>query len=242
MLKKEDIMKISEKIDKQKIMIASLLVTIGVICRITLHDFFNSINNPFTDYGFLDVFFIIAIISIFSGILLGKYYVFIIPICVIAITDIFYGIVDPINAALWSTWLFLFTTTGYVFIALLGLYTRKKSKFDMTFIPKILGTGIIGIIIYDLWTNFGFWIGYSKLGFYPQTFEGLITVFIGGIPFMIWHILSFSLLLTIISIPLIHYKEISIFSYRNVLNPTDKVYILSATLILMTVSVITALI
>jgi len=235
-------MNISEKIDKQKIKIASLLITIGVIGRITLHDFFNSINIPFVDYGFLDVFFIIAIISIFSGILLGKYYVFIIPICVIALTDIFYGIIDPINTALWSTWLFLFTTSGYVFIALIGVYTRKKSEFNINFIPKILGAGIIGIFIYDLWTNFGFWLSYSKLGFYPQTFSGFLSVFIGGLPFMLWHMLSFSSVLLIIIIPLIIYKDKSTLLPIVILKPTDKVYILSATLILMAVSIITAII
>ena len=131
---------------------------------------------------------------------------------------IFYGIVDPINTALWTTWLFLFTTSGYVFIAIIGLYTRRHSKFDMSFIPKILGAGIIGIIVYDLWTNFGFWLSYSKLGFYPQTYEGLFSVFIGGIPFMLWHILSFSIVLTIILIPIIKYKDLSILSYKNILN------------------------
>lgn len=235
-------MNISNKIDKQKLMIASLLIMIGVLSRITLHDFFNSINNPFTTNGFLDVFFIIALISIFSGILLGKYFIFIIPICVIGITDIFYGIVDPINTALWTTWLFLFTISGYVFIAIIGLYTRKNSKFDMSFIPKILGAGIFGIIVYDLWTNFGFWLSYSKLGFYPQTLAGLTSVFIGGLPFMLWHILSFSIVLTIILIPLIHYKDLSIISYKNILKPNEKIYILSVTLILITASIITAII
>jgi hypothetical protein len=235
-------MNLSSKFDKQKVTIASLLIIIGVSCRITLHDFFNSINNPFATSGYLDVFFIIALISIFSGILLGKYYTFIIPLCVIGITDIFYGIIDPINTALWSTWLFLFTTTGYIFIALIGLYNRKNSKFNMSFIPKILGSGIFAIIIYDLWTNFGFWLSYSKLGFYPQTISGLITVYIGGLPFMLWHILSFSIALTIILIPIIHFKNLSKISYDIILKPNEKIYILSATLILITASIITAII
>ena len=134
-------MNILEKFDTKKIIIASFLIIIGVFSRITFHDFFNSINNPFTNNGFLDVFFIIALISIFSGILLGKYYVFLVPISVIIITDIFYGIINPINNALWTTWLFLFTISGYIFIALIGLYTKRNSKFDIVFIPKLLGSG-----------------------------------------------------------------------------------------------------
>lgn len=235
-------MNISEKIDISKIKLASLLILIGVIGRILLHDYFNSISIPFAEYGFLDVFFIIALISIISGILIGKYYVFIVPICIIAITDIFYGIIDPINISYWYSWLFLFTTSGYVFLALLGSYTRKNSNINMNFIPKILGAGIFGVIIYDLWTNFGFWLGFSKLGYYPQTFQGLISVFIGGIPFMIWHILSLSLALTIITTPLVIYKEKINFSSTIFLKPTEKVYIISVTLILITASIISALI
>jgi len=147
-----------------------------------------------------------------------------------------------VNTALWSTWLFLFTTSGYVFIALFGLLSKRKIKFEVKYIPKFLGIGFIGIIIYDLWTNFGFWLSYSQLGFYPQTIFGLMTVFVGGLPFMLWHILSFSIILTIILIPIIHFKSLSKISYDIILKPNEKIYILSATLILITASIITAII
>jgi hypothetical protein len=235
-------MKLLENIDRQKIILAILLITIGVISRISLHDFFNAINNPFASSGFLDVFFIIAVISILSGVLLGKYFVFIIPICVISITDIFYGIVDPINSALWTTWLFLFTTSGYIFIALIGFIIKRKSKVKINFLPKIFGAGIGSVIIYDLWTNFGFWLSYSKLGFYPQNIQGLVSVLIGGIPFMLWHVLSFSLLLTAILIPITLNIHQPIFSQKFILKPIEKIFILTATLFLMGASIITAII
>lgn len=235
-------MNISLNIDKQKIKIAIFLIFIGVIGRITLHDFFNNINLPFTEYGFLDVFFIIALVSIFSGILLGKYYVFIIPLCVISLTDIYFGIINPVNSALWSTWLFLFTTSGYIFIALIGIFSRRKNKFEIQYIPKFLGIGFIGIIIYDLWTNFGFWLSYSKLGFYSQTFSGLATVVIGGVPFMLWHLLSFSIVFSLTLIPIIIYKKNSILLTAPFLKPTEKIYILCSTLILVVASIISALI
>ena len=235
-------MKLFENINKQKIILSSLLISIGVFCRIFLHDFFNNINNPFSSNGFLDVFFIIAVIAILSGILLGKYFVFIIPICVILITDIFYGIVNPINSALWTTWLFLFTTSGYIFIALIGFIIKRKSKINISFFPKILGAGVVSVIIYDLWTNFGFWLSYSKLGFYSQNIQGLITVYIGGIPFMIWHMLSFSILLTTILIPIMLNIHLPLFSQKFILKPIEKVLILTATLTLMGASIITAII
>lgn len=235
-------MDISRILDNQKIRIASLLILIGVIARISFHDFFNSISLPFIENGFLDVFFIIGAISIISGLLIGKYYFFIVPIIILGITDLYYGIIDPINASYWYSWLFLFTTTGYVFIAMFGYYARKKSELKFSHIPKLLGFGIFGVIIYDLWTNFGFWLGFSKLGFYPQTINGLITVYIGGIPFMLWHILSLSLLLTIIIIPLILYKDRLSVSKNIIVKPMENLYFLGVTIILISASILSAII
>jgi hypothetical protein len=136
----------------------------------------------------------------------------------------------------------LFTTSGYVFLGLMGLYTRRKFNINISFIPKILGVGIFGIIIYDLWTNFGFWLGFSKLGYYPQTFEGLFSVFISGIPFMIWHILSLSIVLTIFVLPIVIYKEKLIILPSSLIKSKDRIYIISITLILITTSIISAII
>lgn len=237
-------MKINDKlnIDKQKILLAGILIFIGTLCRIILHDFFNSINNPWAEYGFLDVFFVIAAVSVFSAILLGKYYTIAVPIIVLAITDGFYAFADPVNIALYPTWLFLFTGSGYVFIALLGLYTKKKSKLNVNFIPKILGAGILGVVIYDLWTNFGFWLSYSRLGWYPMSLEGLATVYVGGIPFMIWHIISAGIAITVIIVPLVYLKEHKLLKSEPVLRPVEKYVIASFTLFLMAVSIISAII
>jgi len=236
--------KINDKIeiDNQKILLSCILIVIGVLCRIILHDFFNSINNPWAEFGVLDVFFVIAAVSIFSAILLGKYYTIAIPIIVLAITDGFYALVNPLNIALYPTWLFLFTSSGYIFIALLSLYSKKKSKLNKIFIPKILGVGILGVVIYDLWTNFGFWLSYSRVGWYPISLEGLATVYIGGIPFMIWHILSTAIAITLIIIPLVYFKEHKLIKSESMLKPVEKYVIASTTLFLMAVSIISAII
>ena len=240
-------MKINDKknVNKQKILLAGLLISIGVLSRIILHDFFNNITNPWEQSGLLglDVFFVIATVSIFSGIVLGKHYLFIIPISVIVISDVFYAFVDPINVLLYTTYLFLFTITGYIFISLIGFYTKKKSKLNKAFIPKIFGAGIVGIVIYDLWTNFGFWLSFSRL--YPNylspTFSGLIQAYTWGIPMMIWHILSGLITITIFAVPLILLKEHKIFQTDYTLKPLEKYSIASATIVLMILSIITAL-
>ncbi|PNX50222.1 MAG: hypothetical protein BV456_07385 [Thermoplasmata archaeon M8B2D] len=239
-------MDIIDKIDKQKLLLAGLLIAIGVLGRIILHDFFNGIVNPWEQSGDLglDVFFVIAAVSIFSGVLLGKFYALIVPIAVIVISDIFYAFVDPVNALIYSTYLFLFTITGYVFIALIGLYTKKKSKLNLTFIPKILGAGILGIIIYDLWTNFGFWLSFSRAfpEYIPPTLGGLATAYSGGIPMMIWHILSGGIVIVIVAAPLLYLKEHKILKTEFVLKPLEKYSIAGATATLMALSVISALI
>jgi hypothetical protein len=132
--------------------------------------------------------------------------------------------------------------SGYVFIALIGFYTKRKSKLNYAFVPKILGAGIVGIIIYDLWTNFGFWLTYSKLGWYPATLEGLATVYAGGIPFMIWHILSGAIAITVITIPVVYFKEHEIFNLEIVIKPVEKYVIASVTMVLMVLSIVLAVI
>lgn len=241
-------MKINHKIDinKQNILLAGLLIAIGVLGRIILHDFFNGITNPWEQSSGLglDVFFVMAAISIFSGIILGKYYALIIPLIVVVISDVFYAFVNPVNVLLYTTYLFLFTITGYVFISLIGFYTKKKSKLDKAFIPKIFGAGIVGILIYDFWTNFGFWLSFSRL--YPDylspTFYGLIQAYIWGIPMMIWHILSGAITIVIIAVPLVLLKEHKIFQTDHTLKPIEKYSIACATVVLMILSIISAVI
>ncbi len=234
------------KIDKQKMLLAGLLIAIGFFGRIILHDFFNNIVNPWEQSGLLglDVFFVIALVSIFSGFMLGKYYALIIPITVIILSDFFYASVNSVNVLLYTTYLFLFTISGYVFISLIGLYTKKKSKLNKMFIPKILGAGIVGIIIYDLWTNLGFWLSFSRV--YPDylspTFAGLVTAYSWGIPVMIWHILSGAIAITVIAIPLVFLKEHKILKTDYSLKPFEKYSIASVTIILILISIISAVI
>ena len=85
------IMKINYNIEinTQKLLLSSILIIIGVFSRIILHDFFNSINNPWAESGFLDVFFVIATVSVFSAILLGKYYTIAIPLIEFTLASIF---------------------------------------------------------------------------------------------------------------------------------------------------------
>ena len=47
------------------------------------------------------------------------------------------------------------------------------------------GLGIGFVLLYDIWTNFGWW--YLM---YPHTTQTFATVYLAGIPFMIYHLIS----------------------------------------------------
>ena len=104
-------------INKNRIMIAGFLISIGSILRVLLHNnlpafpsIFMTLNGVTQPMFMLDLFFVIAIISLLSGILLGGYYTFIIPISTMIITDLILG----------NTWILLFTWSGF---AILGIFT-----------------------------------------------------------------------------------------------------------------------
>ncbi len=168
----------------KKITIAGLLISIGVISRIFLRNFlpppphiylnFFGVTQPIFIAG--DVFFIIASISLISGRYLRDYFTFLVPFLIMVITDVFIG----------NNFIFLFTWSGFSMIAGIGYLLKKKSAkfFICMSIPSIL--------LYDLWTNFGWWLGY-----YGGNLKYLTLCYTLAIPFMIWHIISTSLLLPI---------------------------------------------
>lgn len=161
--------------EKNRIISAVMLIIIGVICRILLKGVM------------MDVFFVIAVVSIISGLLLGGYYIFIVPISIMMITDLIIG----------NNMIFLFTWSGFAILATIGYLIKSKNSLTIKKAPIIIGSGIAGIIIYDIWTNFGCW-----LGWYPHTLEGLATCYTAAIPFMLWHLLTTTIALTAVIIPL----------------------------------------
>jgi len=163
------------KEEKNKIILAIMLIFIGSILRLALQNIM------------IDLFFIIAVISIISGLILGGYYTFIVPISIMVLTDLLIG-----NNAI-----FLFTWSGFVILALIGYLVKSKHDLSIKKIPITIGAGIAGILVYDIWTNFG-----CFLGWYPKTFAGLTTCYTAAIPFTLWHLLSTTITLTLVLIPI----------------------------------------
>ncbi|OGS40987.1 MAG: hypothetical protein A3K77_05440 [Euryarchaeota archaeon RBG_13_31_8] len=187
--------------NKNRIKIGILLIAIGSIVRIMLHNnlpspplIYITINGLTQPMFMFDLFFVVAIISIISGIILGGYYTFIIPISTMIISDIVIG----------NNWIILFTWSGFVILGLIGYFLKSKNKVSVKHIPGVLGLGIGGILLYDLWTNFGTWLGGWG---YTYTWAGLTLCYTKALPFMLWHLLSTTIAMIIVLVPIIYLKE-----------------------------------
>ena len=197
--------------NKHRIVGAFILIMAGVLGRICLSGFlpntpswYITINGITQPVFMMDLFFVVAVISLLSGLLLRGYYTFIVPFLIMLITDIYYG----------NNYIFLFTWSGFILIALLGfLISNRKSTLN---IPVVMGTGIVGVLLYDLWTNFGCW-----LGWYPHTLNGLILCYTVAIPFTLWHLLSTVAAISVIVIPAIYLKEHGLLNINYVSTPTE---------------------
>ena len=186
--------------NKKRIMLAILLIAIGSIARVLLHNnlpgspsLYITINGITQPMFMLDLFFVVAIISLISGLLLGGYYTFIVPISVMIITDLVIG----------NNWILLFTWSGFAILGLIGYFLKKKKSLTIKHVPRILGVGIGGILLYDIWTNFGTWLG----GWYTHTWAGLALCYTRALPFMFWHLLSTTIAMVLIIVPIIYLKE-----------------------------------
>lgn len=113
---------------------------------------------------------------------------FAIPIAVLFVTDLilnntlyraFFPSED--DFVLFSEFM-IYTYLGTAAIALIGMGFLKKVTG-----PRILGSALLSTIVFFLLTNFGSWFGSPM---YPQTFSGLLTSYIAGLPFMSGHLIG----------------------------------------------------
>lgn len=217
----------------QRPLLASFLISMGVMGRILLSDFLPALPRySFTLNGITqpvymaDMFFMVAAIALLSGLLLGGYYTLIVPLGVLFLSDLYYG----------NTSIFLFTWSGFVLIGLLGYSAKKRIPLSVKSILPLMGLGIGGVLLYDLWTNFGCW-----LMWYPATLDGFLTCYILALPFTIWHLLS-----TLLILPLLYLVVVAIRTMKGTLSnipitPHEKYATLSLSSLLIIASLLLVL-
>jgi len=221
--------------NKNRIMLAVVLIIIGSIVRILLHNnlpgspsVFITLNGITQSMFMFDLFFVVAIIAILSGILLGGYYTFIVPISVMIITDLVIG----------NNWILLFTWSGFAILGIFGYLLKSKNSLTVRHIPRILGVGIAGILIYDIWTNFGTFLG----GWYTHTWEGLVLCYTKALPFMFWHLLSTTIAMFLVIVPIVYLKENKITLPEFQIKPLENKISIAAPAILMILALISLLV
>jgi len=221
--------------NRNRIIIAILLIAFGTITRIFLHNnlpsppsIYININGLIQPMFMFDLFFVVAIVSLVSGLILGGYYTFIVPISTMVISDIIIG----------NNWIILFTWSGFVLIGFIGYVLKIKNRMSIKYIPNVLGVGICGILLYDIWTNFGTWLGGWG---YAYTLEGLALCYTKAIPFMLWHLLSTTIAMVFVIVPIIYLKEHKITIPDFNITKIERKITIAAPLVLMMLAVISLL-
>ena len=131
-------------------MVGTALIVIGILSRVFIH-----IPN-FTP---------LIAIALFSGINIKKQYALILPLFILAVSDLLIGFHNTM----------IFTWGSVLLISAIGLLLRGKQNFKNVFATS-LGCSVLFFVI----TNFGVWI---VGGLYPMTLAGLYDCFVMAIPF-----------------------------------------------------------
>jgi len=221
---------------RYRIIIAGMLIAIGSIIRILLHNnlpgapsIYITLNGITQNMFIFDLFFVVAVISIVSGLLLGGYFTFIVPISTMIISDLFIG----------NNWILLFTWSGFVMIGLIGYLLKSKKCVTIRKAPAILGASIGGVLLYDIWTNFGTWLG----GFgYAYNLNGLALCYTMALPFMFWHLISTTIAISIIVLPIIYIKEHKLIIPDLVTQPLERKISVAAFAILMIATILSIIV
>lgn len=132
--------------------IALLLVLIGVCSRIFFHPF------NFTP---------IAAIALFGGVYFSKKIALILPLAVMAISDLFIGYYDfKLMVSVYGS---------FLLCVILGFLLKKNKKWY-----TIFGSSLLASFIFFFLTNFAVWAFYP---WYAKTFFGVIECFSMALPF-----------------------------------------------------------
>jgi hypothetical protein len=142
---------------------------------------------------------IIMVIAFLSAVYFKQPYGMAVPLVALFVSDLMLG-----NWGGTMNYILLFTYSGFILVFVASSLKKEKtrntlSKINYKSIGYACGWGIFLTLIYDLWTNVGWWLG----PFYPHTIEGLIACYGAGLPFMLYHCLSGIITFIAIALPVV---------------------------------------
>ena len=147
------------EMNKKKLILAFFLILIGVVGRLFMIKFVMIPN-----------FEIVTSLSLMGGAMLGGIFTFIIPLSIIALSDVYLG-----NASI-----LIFTWSAFAVIGLFGWFLRKRKNLSPRFILEMTGLGVFSSLFFYLYTNFGWWL---LSGMYEYNLNGFVYCYVMGIPF-----------------------------------------------------------
>jgi len=142
---------------KKKILFAIFVILFGVVFRLFLN---KAVGIP--------NFEAVTAISLLSGSFLGGFFAPFVSLLIIFLSDLYFGNVS----------VYFFTWSAFILIGIFGIFFKRNSKY---YFLKISGGGILSVLFFYLWTNFGWWLTFKM---YPMNFQGLISSYIAGLPFL----------------------------------------------------------
>ncbi len=174
------------------IIILGILVFIGIIGR-TLLVGWNV--QPFPNFE------LIMVLTFLGALFLRPTLAFLVPLCSMICSDLLLG--NPVFIGSQMNKIVLFTYSGFLLIAFVNILVRNKLQPHLQYLQTktiglVVGIGIVSTLCYDIWTNIGWWYL-----LYPHTPEAFVSVFVAGIPFMMYHLISTAITFIVIGIPLI---------------------------------------
>jgi hypothetical protein len=170
------------------------LILFGTIGRYVL---FGMGIQPFPNFEVIMVVTFLAVFLIRSPLAL------LVPLMSMTGSDLLIG--NPIFVGNQMNRIVLFTYSGFALIGLITLFGRNKiwgvlGNIRLKSVGIMAGLGVGYVLLYDIWTNMGWW--YLM---YPHDFSTLTLVYTAGVPFMIYHIISGLVTFCAIGLPVLVY-------------------------------------
>ncbi len=175
---------------------AASLVMVGVAGRLA----FRGLLPHGNELVMFDMWVSIGAVSVLAGSLLGTRYGLLVPLAAMALSDLYIDTVLVGEGAAFVLEIAFFTWTGFALVGLLASRFGSLVDFSPRGIGTLTGAGLLGVLAFDAWTNFGVWLG----PFYAHDIAGLALCYTMAAPFTMGHLVTTTIVLPAIALPYLY--------------------------------------